>query len=197
MYRRQFLLTLPALAAGVTLAARSAPPPAAPSPEVKAVADANTAFALDLYAQLRGQPGNLFYSPFSVSAALPRPAAGPRGETRAELAKALHLPETGDADAAFGQLLKQLQGGPGKPYQLAIANALWGQQGFPFRDEYLALTRKDYGAGLRTVDFHNPEQARQTINRWVEEQTREKIKDLLPPGSVTPLSRLGLTNAIY
>jgi len=66
--------------------------PAAPGPEAQAVTDANTAFALDLYARLRTQPGNLFYSPFSISSALAMTSAGAAGDTLAEMAKTLHLP---------------------------------------------------------------------------------------------------------
>src|SRR5262245_36130045 len=121
------LLTALALAAG---SAAPAVPQAAP--EVQAVADANSAFALDLYRQLRDQPGNLFCSPFSISAALAMTSAGARGETLAELVRALHLPEGPGAHAAFGELLRGLQPGGRSKYELSIANALWGQQGFPF-----------------------------------------------------------------
>jgi serpin B len=197
MHRRQFLLTLPALAAGAGLSLWAALPPAAPGPEAKAVSSANTAFALDLYAKLRDQPGNLFCSPYSISAALAMTSAGARGETLAEMNKVLHLPADGSAHAGFAALRSALNADLGKGVELTVANALWGQQGFPFRKEFLALTKKDYGAGLRTVDFAHPEQARQTINRWVEEQTKDRIKDLLPAGSLDASARLVLTNAIY
>jgi serpin B len=113
------------------------------------------------------------------------------------MTKALHLPEGPGAHAAFGELLRGLQPAGRSKYELSIANALWGQQGFAFRDDFLTLTRQHYGAGLRTVDFQAPEPARQTINRWVEEQTRNKIKDLMPEGSIDAMTRLVLTNAIY
>ncbi len=190
------LVALAALALGTGLAVPAPPPQPVPSPEVRAVVTGNTAFALDLYGRLRSQPGNLFYSPFSISAALAMTSAGARGDTLAEMSRVLHLPQSGDVHADFGQLLKALAG-TGRKYELHVANALWGQQGFPFRPEFLALTKKDYGAGLRQVDFANTEQARQTINHWVEQQTKDRIKDLLPAGSLDALSRLVLTNAIY
>jgi serpin B len=80
---------------------------------------------------------------------------------------------------------------------LHVANALWGQQGLPFRQEYLTDSQKHFGATLHPVDFRQTEQARQTINRWVEEQTKDRIKDLLPRGSLDALTGLVLTNAIY
>jgi serpin B len=81
---------------------------------------------------------------------------------------------------------------------LNIVNAIWGQQGFKFNSEYLDLLAQNYGAGMRLVDYiKNTEQSRQTINNWVSDQTEDKIKDLLPQGSLNTLTRLVLTNAIY
>jgi serpin B len=83
-------------------------------------------------------------------------------------------------------------------YELVIANALWGQQGYPWKQEFLDLTKSKYGAGMREVDFANqPEEARNTINSWVEEKTRDRIKDLIAKGAIGPMMRLILTNAIY
>jgi len=162
------------------------------------VAAGNTAFALDLYGKILGRDGNLFVSPFSISAALAMTQAGARGETLAEMEKVLHLAGGDATHAAFGELMKELTASARKSdFQLSIANALWGQQGFPFKQDFLDLTRRYYGAGLRLVDFRQPDQARSTINQWVEEQTRNKIKDLLQPGNVTPMTRLVLTNAVY
>ena len=86
----------------------------------------------------------------------------------------------------------------GKGYQLNVANALWCQSGVPFRDEFLTLNETHYQAKPNGVDFVKAtEQARQTINAWVEKQTQDKIKELLKPGILKPTTRLVLTNAIY
>jgi serpin B len=85
-----------------------------------------------------------------------------------------------------------------RPFELHVANALWGQQGYGFLNEFLDVTKANYGAGLREVDFVKaPDDARQTINRWVEERTQDKIKELIQPGILNPMTRLVLTNAIY
>lgn len=165
------------------------------------VAKDNNAFAFSLYAKLRGAHGNLFFSPGSVSIALAMTYDGARGETAEQMAKTLHFsqdrPELNDG---FGALLQQLNGTEGKKraYELRIANALWSQQGEKFLPAFLDTTRKHYGAGLRLVDFAaNAEQARQTINRWVEKQTKDKIRDLMPEGTIDSSTRLVLTNAVY
>jgi serpin B len=165
-----------------------------------AVVKGNNAFAFDLYAKLREKDGNLFFSPTSISTAFGLASAGARGDTLAEMEKALHFDlEQDKLHPAFADLMKQLNGaGRARKFQLTVANALWGQKGFGFRPEYLTLTRNHYGAGLREVDFKgNTEGARQTINRWVEQETKDKIKNLVPEGALDDLTRLVLTNAIY
>jgi serpin B len=79
-----------------------------------------------------------------------------------------------------------------------VANALWAQQGYTFLNDFLKLTKTDYGAGLNQVDFEDAtEAARLTINRWVEQKTEDKITNLLPPGSLSSKTKLVLTDAIY
>jgi serpin B len=174
---------------------------ALPAPADKAtVVPGNTTFALDLYQQLRTKDGNLFFSPYSISSALAMTSAGARGETLAEMEKALHFPPQDRLHPAFAALMKEInEAGQGKEaFQLSTANRLWGQKGLGFKPDFLKLTADNYGAGLEEVDFAGAtEQARLKINGWVEKETRDKIKDLLQPGVLTTQTRLVLTNAIY
>ncbi|MFO0908759.1 MAG: serpin family protein [Isosphaeraceae bacterium] len=178
--------------------------PAPPGPEVKPVVAANTRFACDLYGLLRTGSGNLFLSPYSISTALAMTFAGARGSTARQMAQTLHFdPAPESVHAAFRGLIAHINGADGakpgsRPYQLDTANALWGDQSEPFLPDFLELTRKNYGAGLRQVDFRNhPDVAARTINAWVEEQTRDKIRDLIGPSDVDRTTSLVLTNAIY
>jgi serpin B len=167
---------------------------------MKAVVAGNNAFATNLYAQLSKRPGNLFFSPDSISAALAMTYAGARGETAEEMASTLHFTlDQQQLLAAYGGLMRQMNAnGKNRGYQFAIANALWGQKGYGFLEGFLRTTHENFGAGLREVDFATAsEEARRTVNQWVENQTNRKIKDLLAPGSVNAATRLVLTNAIY
>jgi serpin B len=160
----------------------------------------NTAFALALHARLRERGGNVVASPYSVSTALAMTAAGARGRTAEQMAEVLRFtlpPER--LHPAAGALARDLGGaGAKRPYQLHVANALWGQKDYGFRKDYLALTRSCYDAGLTEVDFvGDREAARATINAWVEKQTRDKIKELVGKDHLTGDTRLVLTNAIY
>jgi serpin B len=171
--------------------------PATTADRAQAV-EGNTAFALALYGRLRTQPGNLFFSPESISTALAMTYAGARGDTAAEMAKTLHFTLPPDRlHPAMGALLNGLNA-PHDAYHLNVANALWAGQDYKFRDDFLKLTASNYGAGFHPVDFKGAaEAARLTINQWVEEKTANKINDLLQPGTVTPLTRMVLTDAIY
>jgi len=165
-----------------------------------ALAAGNNAFALDLYARVKGEGGNLFFSPYSISSALAMTYGGARGATAAQMAKTLRFGLEGAAlHEAFGQLTADLNAaGKKADFELAVANALWTQEGYEFLKDYLALMKSAYGASPHAVDFAKAaEAARRTINRWVEEQTRDRIKELIPPGMLSALTRLVLTNAIY
>ena len=176
------------------------PPPDVPPEDLSALVDGNNQFALDLYKKLaETEKGNIFFSPYSISSALAMTYAGARGQTAEEMAKVLGIAKLGDkvhpAHASLAYKLKSA-GGKDKP-EFHIANALWGQQGLPFKPEFLQLTRRHYGAGLQEVNFGDTENARGTINRWVGDQTREKIPELLKPGVLSNDTKLVLTNAIY
>ncbi len=172
----------------------------------KAIVEGNNRFALELYAGLLQDPealrqgGNVFFSPYSISTALAMTYAGARGETAKQMAKTLRFTlGQQQLHRAFGSHIRRLneQGKKGN-YELAVANALWGQTGYTFLDSFLRLLERTYGAGLKEVDFAGAtEQARLTINKWVEDKTKERIRDLIRPGVLNELTTLVLTNAIY
>jgi serpin B len=199
---KTLILTLvAALFAGVIWRTRG-PQPAAkpPSYSHSRLVDGNNRFALDLYRRLAGQKGDIFFSPESISTALAMTYAGARGQTAEQIAKTLYFDQSVEQlNAGFAAILRQLNaGGTDRVYQFSIANRLWGQQGYEFLDDFLKVTREDYGAELAEVDFlRKSDAARQAINSWVEKQTHDKIKELIADGGVGPMTRLVLTNAIY
>jgi serpin B len=180
------------------VAAFAAEVPASGSSDLAQVAQDNNAFAIELYGQLRHQSGNLFFSPESISAVLAMTYAGARGDTAAEMAKILHFtlpPER--LHSAMGALLRD-RNAAHDGYQSKEADALWVQTGYALLPEFLKLNEDSYSAGLKQLDFKSATEAsRQTINQWVEQQTGNKIRELLQPGNVNSDTRLVLTNAIY
>ena len=162
----------------------------------------NNRFAFDLYRRLATDPahagGNLFFSPYSTSSALAITYEGARGTTADEIGAVLHLPANDTLRReGFAALNAALNRGSGN-YTLRTANALWAEETYSFLPDYIDVAARWYGANATSLDFINdPEGSRETINRWVEEQTEDRIRDLLPPNSIDPLTRLVITNAIY
>jgi len=160
----------------------------------------NTAFALDLYSTLQKREGNLFFSPYSIATALAMTYGGARGDTQKEMAETLKFThDQNQLHAAFARLQSQLNTEQDKgEIELSVANALWAEKSYSFLENFIHMINKNYGATLNRVDFKNtPEQTRTQINEWVEEKTKDKIKDLIKPGVLNSLTRLVLTNAIY
>ena len=181
-------------------------PAAPPSNELSELVSGNNRFAFDLYRQIRGDHENLFFSPYSISVALAMTYAGARDETAREMARAMQFYLPSDSlHPAFNYLDQLLEsrgadaeGKDGEGFRLNVVNAIWGQKGHAFESDYLDVLARNYGAGLRLVDFQTqPEPSRVTINEWVAQQTESRIKDLIPQGSIDSLTRLVLTNAVY
>ena len=150
---------------------------AAVDEESRTVVAGSNAFAAALYGDVARGPGNVFFAPASVAAALAMTYAGARRETADEMARVLRLPalDPPRLHAAFGALVAASGSAPG--VDLAVANALFGQRGYGFLPGFVALLAERYGAGLREVDFVGASaEARQEINAWVMEQTRGKIR---------------------
>ena len=184
--------------------------PAVPDADLATFATGSTDFAFDLYAQAVSGEDNTFISPYSVRAALGMLYAGARGETKSEMASALHfdLPEPtlhaamNATDLSLALRSEQLVPGEGEERSgdllLRPVNAAFGRKGLMFQEPFLDVLAQHYGTGMFAADFAgNPERERMAINQWVEEQTNDRIVDLLPTGSIDPTVALVLVNSIY
>ncbi|XP_051929550.1 leukocyte elastase inhibitor-like [Hippocampus zosterae] len=164
-----------------------------------ALSISNTTFALELLRTLsQANPtGNIFVSPLSISSALAMVYLGAKGDTATQMAKALSF-SSGESVHADFQTLNADINSPSASYVLKLANRLYGETTSRFLSQFLDATQKYYKADLKTVDFiAAPEASRAEINSWVEQQTENKIQDLLKPGTVSSMTRLALVNAIY
>jgi len=157
------------------------------------------AFTTASYKQLAGDDGNLILSPFNIATALSMALAGASGQTAAEIQSVLQVHYDPTYDAALGALLADLtKAGNTGGNELHTANGLWVQKGFAIQPAFENTLTNNYHAPLTPLDIiANPEAARSQINGWTEEHTKEKIKNLLPAGSLDAHTRLVLTSAIY
>ena len=166
-----------------------------------AVASGLNGFSAALYTQLAtGDRGNLVFSPLSISSALSMALAGARGQTAAEIAKALG--QTGgvaqyhsELAALLGQIAKA---GNANGNQFVNANRLWLQKNFKILPDFGNTLRMAYAAPAVQVDFAGaPERARAEINSWTERETHGKIRDLFGPGTLNGRTRLVLSSATW
>lgn len=188
--------------------------PDATDEEIAAYTRENAALGLDLLGELTSdsEPSNLLLSPLSVSGALAMTWAGARGYTEVEMRETLRFPhDQDDLHPTVGALQYDLneraesvpqfevpQVWRSHTFELAVANALWGQTDYPFRASFLETLEENYGGGLREVDFrHNAEGGRERINDWAASATNGRVDDLIPEDALDRRSRLVLTNAVY
>lgn len=168
----------------------------------KDVVEANNRFAFELYSNIDKNPDsagkNIFYSPFSISTVLALVYEGARGNTADQIQEVFHFPtDNTTRRSEYSAVIDGLNNG-NTGYTLNTANALWAEKTSSFLPAYTSVAKSCYDADTRTLDFiHQPEQSRTTINNWVAGRTHDKIKDLLPAGSIDPSTRLVITNAIY
>jgi serpin B len=165
---------------------------------IQEVIDANNKFAFDLYSELdKSENGNIFYSPYSISAALAMTYEGTKGQTADEIKSVFHFPDSNTLRPNFAAIYNDINNG-NNAYELRTGNALWVQQDYPFLEDYLSRVETYYGGKAANLDFiEETEASRQTINDFIAEQTNDRIKDLIPAGVLDPLTRLVITNAIY
>src|SRR5438876_9667208 len=170
-------------------------------------AKATNQLAVDLHRQLATGDENLCVSPYSIESALAMTFAGAEGETRTEMARVLHLPNDGAVPTSFSALQRSLEemsaktadlvkeskrfGGPSEPITLSIANRLFAQKGYNFREAFLSLVKQNYGAAFEPLDFVTDlAAATQHVNKWVADETRDRIRDLIPAGSLNNMTRV-------
>jgi len=165
---------------------------------IKDVVNGNNEFAFDLYSQLdKSEKGNLFYSPYSISAALAMTHEGAKGQTAEEMKSVFHFPESNILRPNFAAIYNDINKGT-DDYELRTGNALWVQKDFSLLTDYANRVEKYYGGKAANLDFvKESEKSRETINSFIAEQTNNKIKDLIPSGFLNEMIRLVLTNAIY
>lgn len=169
--------------------------------ELTEIATDTNAFAVALYQQMIDMPGNVFFCPYSIRTALLMTLVGAQGETARQMAEVLQVREAvSQVHQAVHAWHTSLNAKTDEQmgYQLQTANALWGQQGYIFQASFLEQLKTHYEGGFQEVDFaHALEEARQTINAWIEAETEGKIVDFLKPKALDPSATLVLTNSVY
>ncbi|XP_013407052.2 serpin B3-like [Lingula anatina] len=157
-------------------------------------------FSAKLYNKIRTFPStsDIFFSPLSISAALGMLELGARGNTKVQMDVALEIENITNIHINISHVLADTNGVINS-FTLRFTNRLFRDQGFSFNTSYIEESLAYYGESLGRRDFVNypAEESGDEINTWVEEQTEDKIKDLLEPGDITPSTLLALVSALY
>jgi serpin B len=165
----------------------------------KTFINVNNNFAFELYKNLTSKKSeNIFFSPYSISTALSMVYEGAREETAEQIENVFGFSvDQTDRRSAIAAIYNDLNFKNSK-YDLQVANSLWAQNDYPFLKEYISVLKNHYAAEANNLDFLNkPDDSRKIINSWVEDKTKNIIKDLFPPASIENNTRLVLANAIY
>lgn len=148
--------------------------------DIPTLTEANNQLAFDLLSNVEvDDAGNLFLSSTSLYFALSMAYNGADGETKQEMSKLLGFGESGlEALNASNYALLQTLIEEKDDIELHIANSLWLNQNYQFEDAFRKQTEDYYQATIEEIDVSN-EESRATINQWVEDQTNERIKDII------------------
>ena len=165
--------------------------------------NANNKFSFDMLYKMNGDAlnemgrENVFYSPYSIFSALAITYEGARGDTAQEMKGVFYFPESDVLRPNYAAIYNMINA-ENKSYELRTGNALWVQEDFRLLDEYTGDVEKYYGGKAANLDFSgDTEEARNTINSFIEQQTNNRIEDLIPEGVLSRDTKLVLTNAIY
>jgi serine protease inhibitor len=158
--------------------------------------EGNNRFAFDLYQQVKQQPGNFYFSPYSIVSGLGMLAIGAKGETANQLERTFHY---SSALLLFiGDLNASLQKSSKNGKQVFLANALWLDKSLPVLPSFKQTLLSNFRTTVQSTDFaEHLSQSIQQINQWVEKQTNNKIYNMVVPQDVTTKSRLLLTTGAY
>jgi len=166
--------------------------------DMAVVVEGNNGFAVDLYQEAALEPGNVFFSPFSITAALSMVYAGAEGDSEAEVAAAMGVDDEALWHDNLGRLFDDLVGKHHRAYTLNGANAVWGQDSLELVPAFEDIMVDAYNAPVERMDISgDPDAATDEINGWVSKQTRGFIPELFDKGDISAATMVVLCNAVY
>ena len=163
---------------------------------LNASAQSSEAFTFELLRSMEKQKKNILVSPYSIRTILSLCAEGASGKTLSEMTQTLSLPKDATKNRNERQSnINQITNSKG--FQISSDNTIWLDKTLLVSKKFTEIAQNYYFAPTQTVDFGNkPSEATKTINDFVAEKTKQSIKNLIPDGIITPLTRMVLTNTI-
>ena len=166
-----------------------------------ALADLGLALMVDHSRASGNAARNDVLSPLSVALALGMVHAGAAGTSAREMSSLLAPAAAGDRmfSARIPSLLSRIVPKGKVTGPLSMASRVWVRKevASAIPAPYAALVSARFATDAAVLSFDNPNTARQAINQWTAQQTRDRIRQLLPQGSVTATTKLVVTNAVH
>ncbi|XP_060495125.1 serpin I2 [Panthera onca] len=163
------------------------------------LAQRNIEFAVDLYQAIcLSHKDNIIFSPLGTTLVLGMVQLGAKGNAQKQIRQTLKLQEnsTGEEfsvlESFFSAISEKRQ-----EFTFNLANALYLQEGFTVKEQYLHSNKEFFQSAIKLVDFQDAKASAETISTWVESKTDGKIKDMFSGEEFGPLTRLILVNAVY
>ena len=163
--------------------------------KVQNISHSNERFSSNLFHLLRKKHQNLVFSPFSISTVMAMLSTGARGETLKQIEKVLFFPPSPNLQAEYKKIIPAIRST--KDFTIETANKVFANKDFPILREFQETMMNSFYSSIQDIDFGDPEAAANTINGWVKDMTRDKIKHLIQPFMINGYTLLVLGNAIY
>lgn len=121
---------------------------------------------------------------------------GTDGKTFDELKKGLYLNGNktivADQYHEFDQLIRKSAG----ESELLIANQIYVMQKYQLKEDFKEIAVKKFASGVESVNFAQSNETAQIINRFVEQKTKQKIRNFVKSSMFNGNTRTFLVNAI-
>jgi serpin B len=138
---------------------------------------------------------NILVSPFSAETIMALTQSGAVGTTGTEIRSSLFLPDSREeTESVLKQILPAIHS---NEYTLKTANKIYVENNFAIKDDFKKVATDVYQAQFQNIEFAESAAAADEINKWVEEQTANKIHDLVAPDELDATTRVVLINALY
>ena len=164
--------------------------------QVLALAKGNNAFSWEMFAKICDPGKPVFFSPFSISTAMGMLTLGADGGTLSELKETMCYPDKGELLGLEFQGLSSRIASQNEFFKMTSANSLWLNKNFELLENYRNTLKRCFSGEASVLDFSRGKEAASTINKWVSDNTRGMITDLISPDVLNAMTRLVLVNAV-
>ncbi|XP_044147878.1 serpin I2 isoform X2 [Bufo gargarizans] len=151
--------------------------------------DTITEFAVDLHRAIRSADTeeNIIFSPLGATLILGMIKLGAKGTASHQIKEVLKLQGNQESEEFSGlQKLLAVISEENKEFTFNLANALYLQEGFHVKEQYLHSNRDFFKSEIKLVNFQDLKASAEIISAWVETQTNGEWEHKFSPEATHP-----------